>query len=311
MKKHVSVKLKQAQDKLGLAFPDQLFDFISKLDKPEVKFGNDEWLFYSVTDNPKKINDNFVIERSKAFKNEWSLDGLVFATNGIGDYLLVLPNELGELVLIMMHEIAELRVFGKDIQSAFQNGPADYFWTDNYLYKLDDKNNLVKSDNFDISVSNKYSDDYFGEDYELRSRLDKMIDDEDTENVSDILLGLEKLSDCKVESHKDWALNKLSDIYFRGFGPVPRDLKKALDYNQQAINLNSYKALSNRAACHFYGIGMDKDLHKALELATKANEMSKSNIFADIISSKKGGGMYDSLVDMIKKEIEKQKNGNR
>jgi len=44
MKRHVTAKLKQGQDKLGLNFPDQLFDFISRLDKQEIKFGEEEWL---------------------------------------------------------------------------------------------------------------------------------------------------------------------------------------------------------------------------------------------------------------------------
>jgi len=44
MKRHVKAKLKQGQDKSGLNFPDQLFDFISRLDKQEIKFGEEEWL---------------------------------------------------------------------------------------------------------------------------------------------------------------------------------------------------------------------------------------------------------------------------
>jgi len=312
MKRHITTKLKQAQEKLGLTFPDQLFEFISRLDKAEVKFGEEEWLFWSVTDKPKDTNDNFIITSSENFKAEWGLNGLVFATNGIGDYLVVLPDEFGDLIFVMMHEIAELKLFGQNILDISQNGPMDYFWSDNYCYKLDDNDKLVKSENFNPNTTNnKYSENYFGGDYELRSQLDDLIDDEKTEKTSEILIGLEKLSDSKDESHKVWALNKLSDIYLKGFGAVPPDMTKALDYNQRAVDLNSHKAISNRAACYFFGLGMPKDIYRALEMATRANELSKTNQFADIFATKQGGGMYDRLVDMITTEIKKNENNSR
>ena len=112
------------------------------------------------------------------------------------------------------------------------------------------------------------------------------------------------------ERNKIWALNKLSDIYLKGFGPIPKNMETALSYNQRAIDLNSHLALSNRAACYFFGLGMDKNIEKAFELATKANELSKANIFADILATKNGGGMYDKLVDMIEKELKKQIKGS-
>jgi len=312
MKRHITTKLEQAEEKLGLTFPDQLFDFISRLDKAEVKFGEEEWLFWSVTDKPKDTNENFIITSSENFKAEWGLDGLVFATNGIGDYLVVLPDEFGDLIFVMMHEIAELKLFGQNILDISQNGPVDYFWSDNYCYKLDDNDKLVKSENFNPNTpNNKYSENYFGDDYELRSQLDDLIDDEKTEKTSEILIGLEKLSDSKDESHKVWALNKLSDIYLKGFGAVPPDMTKALDYNQRAVDLNSHKAISNRAACYFFGLGMPKDIYRALEMATRANELSKTNQFADVFATKQGGGMYDSLVDMITTEIKKNENNSR
>jgi hypothetical protein len=311
MKRHITAKLKQAQEKLGMTFSEEHFDFISKLEKEEVKFGEEEWLFWTVNDKPNDANDNFIIESSLNFKNEWGLDGLVFATNGIGDYLVVLPKELGDLILVMMHETAELKLFGKNIQDISQNGPVDYFWSDDYCYKLDDNDKLVKSENFNPNISsNKYSENYFGEDYELRSQLDDLIDDEKTEKISEILNGLERLSNSKDENHKVWAFNKLSDIYLRGFGPVPPDMTKALEYNQRAVDLNSHKAISNRAACYFFGLGMTKDINKALELATKANELSKTNQFADIFATKQGGGMYDKLVDMITTEIKNHENNS-
>src|SRR5688572_2187475 len=113
MKRHIETKLKQAEKKLGLKIPEQIFDFISQLDKPEVKFGEEEWLFWSVTDKPKEVADNFIIKSSFDFKKEWGLNGIVFAENGIGDYLVALPNEFDDKVFVMMHESAELKLFGE------------------------------------------------------------------------------------------------------------------------------------------------------------------------------------------------------
>jgi hypothetical protein len=50
---------------------------------------------------------------------------------------------------------------------------------------------------------------------------------------------------------------------------------------------------------------MERDLHKALEMAKHANELSKKNQFADIFAKNEGGGMYDELVEMLEKEIKK------
>ena len=150
------------------------------------------------------------------------------------------------------------------------------------------------------------ADDLYDDDYKLRSYLDDLIDDQRTDQVSDIIQGLENLSESSDNDHKVCALNKLSDIYLREFGPVPPNLEKALDYNQQAMDLNSHKAFSNRAACYFMGLGMERDLKKALEFAKRANELSKSNRFASAFAAREGGGLYDRLVTSIKKEIRKQ-----
>ena len=306
MKRHLATKLKEAEDTLGQAFPELLSAFISSLNKAKVTFRDEDWFFESVKDKPKDPTDNYIIRSSGYFREEWGLKGLVFATNGIGDDLVVLPDEFGETILVMMHETAELKLFGKNIQELSQNGPVDYFSSDNYCYKLDENNQLIESEDFNPNVTyDPYSDDYFGEDYELKSQLDNWIDDQETEKTADILVGLEKLSNSKDDGHKVWALNKLSDVYFKGFGPIPRDLPKALDYNQKAIDLNSHKAFANRSACYFYGLGIAKDVEKALEFATRANELSKSNQFASILATKKGGGMYDKLVDMITGEMNK------
>ncbi len=308
MNSHKKNKLEQAQDRLGLQFPAELFEFIAKLDNEKVLFGEEEWLFWSVKDKHSDEDDNYIVKTSLHFKSEWGLDGLVFATNGIGDYLLVMPEELNDVILVMLHETAELKLFSKNIHDAVQNGPAGYSLTNNYFFKIDEHDVVVRSDNFDEVIAGEDADNFW-EHYELRSKLDDLIDEEKTEQTSDILSGLEQLIEHADERNKEWALNKLSDIYFKGFGPIPPNIERALEYNQQAIDLGSFKALSNRAACYFFGIGIDKDIHKAFALATEANELSKANNFADILASKPGGGMYDDLVEMIEKEIRRLKNG--
>ncbi len=75
-----TIKLTQAQDKLKLKLPDQLFDFISMLDKPEVSFGKEEWLFWTLNDKLDAEASNFIIEISLDFKKEWGLDGIVFCS---------------------------------------------------------------------------------------------------------------------------------------------------------------------------------------------------------------------------------------
>jgi tetratricopeptide (TPR) repeat protein len=307
MKRHLATKLKEAEDTLGQAFPELLSAFISSLNKAKVTFRDEDWFFESVKDKPKDPTDNYIIRSSVNFREEWGLEGLVFATNGIGDDLVVLPDEFGETILVMMHETAELKLFGKNIQEVSENGPVDYFSSDNYCYKLDENNQLIESEDFNPNVTyDPYSEDYFGEDYERRSQLDNWIDDQETKKTAEILDGLKKLSNSNDDGHKVWALNKLSDVYFKGFGAIPRDLPKALEYNQKAIDLNSHKALSNRSACYFYGIGMTKDVVKALELAIRANELSRANQFANILATKKGGGLYDTLVDIITGEMNKK-----
>lgn len=210
-----------------------------------------------------------------------------------------------------MHETAELKVFAANWKDLIKYGPDDYFWNDEFYLKLDKNNQVIMwnenntlSDNAETSNDEK---DFFDDDYTLRSRLDDLIDEERTDLTSEIIQGLEQLTECKEEWYKIWALNKLSDIYLKGFGPIPSVTSKALEYNQKAIDLNSHKAYSNRAACFFFGLGLTKDLNKALEYAMKANELSKSNYFADILATKEDGGMYDKLLDMINNEIAKQK----
>jgi hypothetical protein len=312
MKKHIVARLNQAQEQLGVRIPQGLFEFIANLKKSEVKLGEEEWLFWTIEDTP---DDNFIVTSTLDFRREWNLQGLVFATNGIGDYLLLLPDgERGEFkdnLFVMVHEAAEIRLFADDLETLIKHGPEDYYWNREYCFKLDEHDNVIawhdEQSNERVEKDDRDYDNIFDEEDALRSKLDDMIDDQVTEKASKILEGLEKLSESDDEAHKVWAINKLSDLYLRGFGPVPHNLEKALAYNQRGMDLNSHKAYSNRAACYFAGIGVERNLDKALEFAIKANEISKSNSFASALTNKEGGGMYEGLLIVIRKEMKKNK----
>jgi TPR repeat protein len=149
-------------------------------------------------------------------------------------------------------------------------------------------------------------DHYFGENYDLRSRIDDLIDDQVHDSATIIVAGLQKLAVCKEPRHQEWSLNKLADLHFKGFGPIEKDVPKALAYNQKAVDLNSHLAMSRLATCMFLGIGMEKDLEQGLVLAKRANELSRSNAFASELAKKKGGGMYDDLVEKMEQALAKE-----
>jgi TPR repeat protein len=261
-------------------------------------------LFFTATEGD---DENFIATATEGFREEWKINGLVVADNGIGDALVLLPDDSDETfraqVFVVMHETGEIKTFAESLDELLQEGPHDYSWSDDYYLKLNDDGSVSK---YEHSAEGDLTlDDIYDDDYKLRHHIDDLIDDEKTGRTTEILDGLEKLTACDDKDHAAWAFNKLSDIYLRGFGPVPKNLDRALEYNQHAMGLGSHKAYSNRAACYFAGIGMERDLHKALEMAKHANELSKKNQFADIFAKNEGGGMYDELVEMLEKEIKK------
>jgi hypothetical protein len=313
MPRAIETKLREAEQALGQQMPGDLFAFIAGLSSEEYAFANESWLFWTVTDKPTDRGDNFIIDRSASFRTEWKLNGFVFATNGIGDYLVLLPDkESGSLmptIFIMLHETAELKVFAADLDTLLTNGPRNYHWSDEFYLKLEEEQLIEGKETVEgAQGEDDEESDYFGPDYQKRSTLDDWIDEEKTEKTSEIISGLEELSQSTDESHRIWAINKLSDLYLKGFGPLPAHVETAMAYNQMAMDLGSHKAFSNRAACYFAGIGVERDLPRALILAKKANELSKSNMFADVVATKEGGGFYDAFIEIIEKEMERLKN---
>ena len=54
---------------------------------------------------------------------------------------------------------------------------------------------------------------------------------------------------------------------------------------------------------YILGNGVEKNIEKSLEFAIKANELSKTNKYSKIISTKENGGLYENLIIRIENEI--------
>ncbi len=155
MLQHVSDKLREAELKLELRFPKKLFDFIRKLEKPEVTFGEEEWIFPTVTDNSDDPSDNFIISQSEKFTSQWNLKGLVFARGGHSNYLLALQNKEGKVLkqlFILIAESSEIKIFNSSLEKLMEHGPFDYVGWNDYYIKLDNGevrrgDEMIDSDN--------------------------------------------------------------------------------------------------------------------------------------------------------------------
>lgn len=290
-----------AQTELDLFFPEKLFQFLNDLEESEVKISEREVWFF-LTDVDPHIDSNPIINASGHFEEVWGLRGIVFAENDLNDCLVVLPEEFGEQIFVMIHRLGELRLFANSIEHAITAGPRDYLQSENFVYRLEEDGTLVRGGDH-AAPEDRDPDEPDGvSDIDKRAHLDQLIEDEQTDKLSEIIQGLNELIAGDDESNKVWALNKLSDIYLKGFGAISQDMSRALHYNQLAIDLKSHVAMGNRAACYLLGMGMEKNLDKALELATKANELSRGNRYANLLASTPEGGLYDQLVEMIMQE---------
>ena len=103
---------------------------------------------------------------------------------------------LANRYLVLLHETAELKLFGNSIDDLLKNGPEEYFWSDDYLFKLDD-DKLVESEKEVNSENAMDQIELRDDDDKLRFYLDDLIDDQRTEKSSELLIGLEKLIDCQ------------------------------------------------------------------------------------------------------------------
>lgn len=296
----INEKLKRVEKELNYKFPITIYDFILNLNHNEVELAEDIWCFNTVLDEE---DENFILESSLFFEKQWKIKGIVIAQNYGGDELVLL-NHIGnhlEEIFVTIHETAEIKLFSKNINELLKNGPLDYYFDQNFVLKLDDDENPIWNNNFSILSENEISIS----DRELKSKIDDLIDDLKFEKKLEIIQGLEKLTLSDEEDIKIWALNKLSELYLRGFGELQVDFNKAFVYNNEAINLNSYKAYASLAFCLMSGYGIEKNLKKSLEFAVKANELSKKNKYTKIVTENSNEGLYENLIKKIENEINK------
>ena len=292
-------KLNQAEKELNYKFSENIYDFILNLKEVEVEFGEDIWCFNILIDSSNE--ENYIIKSSNYFIKEWKVKGIVIAENYGGDELVLLENQIcdSEEIFVTIHETAEIKLFSQNVNELLKYGPLDYYFDQKFIIKLDENENPVFNKNYRISpIDNEILDDR-----ELKSKTDDLIDDSRFDKQIEILENLEKLTLSEEKEIKIWAFNKLSELYFIGFGDLKVDTVKALKNNEKAMNLNSYKAFASFAYCLLVGYGIEKNLEKSLEYAIKANELSKTNKYSKIISTKKNGGLYENLITRIENEI--------
>jgi hypothetical protein len=299
-KDKIKEKLRQVEKELNYKFPITIYDFILNLNHNEVELAEDIWCFNTVLDEE---DENFILESSLFFEKQWKIKGVVIAQNFGGDELVLLDHNENNLeeIFVTIHETAEIKLFSKNINELIKNGPLDYYFDQNFVLKLDDDENPIWNNNFLIISENDTSIS----DRELKSKIDDLIDDLKFEKKLEIIQGLEKLTLSDEEDIKIWALNKLSELYLRGFGELQVDFNKAFVYNNEAINLNSYKAYASLAFCLMSGYGIEKNLKKSLEFAVKANELSKKNKYTKIVAENSNEGLYENLIKKIENEINK------
>lgn len=298
-------KIKAIEDHFKGAFHKEHRDFLIKLTHNEILFSDEPW-FFSYDEDLSEY-ENFVIRWTRDFRNEFNLNYFVIADNGLGDYLLVSDSQVNEdkRLLIMLHEMGQIKVYANSLENALNSEIREYMVED-WIYRINSESHTEINDNYEEGILSKDGQESDPE-YELRFNLMNIYDEEETDRSSELLSGLEELLNSNEPIHKIWALRTLSKIYLKGFGPIPLNHSKAVSYLLRAVEENDYMAMADLAAAYFAGIGVERDLNKSLSLLEKANQLSKNNMFSDIISGDKSKGMFEELLEIIKKEIENQK----
>ena len=88
---------------------------------------------------------------------------------------------------------------------------------------------------------------------------------------------------------------KLSRLYMRDEGDY-RDLKQGIQLAMRSSDLGNLNAKADLSFYYFKGLGVEKDLQRALDFLVEANELSNERF---------GGGMWDEEIELIKKEMKK------
>ncbi len=88
---------------------------------------------------------------------------------------------------------------------------------------------------------------------------------------------------------------KLSRLHMRDEGEF-KNLAKGIQLAKRSADLGNLNAKADLSFYHFKGIGVEKDLQKALDFLVEANELSNERF---------GGGMWDEEIELIKQEMKK------
>lgn len=111
-----------------------------------------------------------------------------------------------------------------------------------------------------------------GEAADLKELADFIID-EYPDKIERALEALHTMQQYNV--HAAWACWKEGTIYMKGVGETAPDPARGFLLTQKASDLGHTVAKSDLAFFYYKGLGVAKDLHKALQLLTEANEASK------------------------------------
>lgn len=88
---------------------------------------------------------------------------------------------------------------------------------------------------------------------------------------------------------------KLSRLYMRDEGAF-KDLEKGLELAMRSADLGNLNAKADLSFYYYKGIGVEKNLRKALDFLEEANALANERF---------GGGMWDEEIELIKKEMKK------
>lgn len=306
MSSAVEKNIETAEEALAGPLPPRLREFLLDLYDHQVSFKKDNWNFPVVSQEIFEPYENPLILQSMEFRQQWGILGFVFASNEIGDKLVVLSDEaddskFSEQIYVLIGSANLLKFFSADIYAAYQG---DFFYSGfekYYTWKLGDNGHVVRGKEIWEDVESQTSQErFFIDEYDRRkSMVDDMIDNEETDKHQEIIDTLHDLTE--QEDYARWAWFKLSDLYFKGFGPIPVNIDQALQYNQHAVDLGHPQSMANRAFCYLSGIGLEKNVEKAYELIKAANDKTLHG------SDEESDGLFYEMLLAIKSEYLKQK----
>ena len=305
-------KLAEAELKLDLKFPASVRRFLASLEKWTYSFKDDEWYFPIVLDINDPNKNNSIVENSLAFREEWGLNGVIIAHNGVGDYMLLLPNKnepslIDEMLYVMWHEVAEIRILSWNIDEAVKHGLDEFIFRNDCVYSLDEEGTL--SEGYELKrledpesyieyLKDRQPAQETEEDtaqnepdpvMELHDQLQQAsdwIDEERTDKIGEILLILQACVDEGTWSRRAHLF--LNRVYMKGFG-IPADPEKAIYHALKSAEENNYNAMSDLSFYYLRGMGVEQNFQTSLYWMQKANEVSE--------------GMFNDRVDLIQKMI--------